>query len=111
VHAHDRLAIAMKGRVKLLMQSMARKLAPQRIRVNSVAPGAIQTSISAAAWDTPAALRSLLTLIPYGRIGVPADVGKVVAVWLASDDSDSAHGQTLVVDGGMTLHPRFSHGG
>ncbi len=101
---------ASKGGVKLLMQSMAQELAPHRIRVNSVAPGAIQTPINRAAWDTPEALKALLTLIPYGRIGLPEDIGKAV-VWLASDDSDYVHGQTLFVDGGMTLYPEFARGG
>ena len=101
---------ASKGGVKLFMQSLAQELAPHRIRVNSIAPGAIQTPINRAAWDTPAALASLLTLIPYGRIGVPEDIGKA-AVWLASDDSDYVHGQTLFVDGGMTLYPEFGRGG
>jgi glucose 1-dehydrogenase len=101
---------ASKGGVKLLMQSVAQELAPHRIRVNSIAPGAIQTPINRAAWETPEALRSLLTLIPYGRIGVPADIGEV-AVWLASDAADYVHGQTIVVDGGMTLYPEFARGG
>jgi glucose 1-dehydrogenase len=101
---------ASKGGVKLFMQSVAQELAPARIRVNSIAPGAIQTSINRAAWETPEALRALLTLIPYGRIGVPADIGEV-AVWLASDAADYVHGQTIVVDGGMTLYPEFARGG
>jgi glucose 1-dehydrogenase len=101
---------ASKGGVKLLMESLAQELAPHRIRVNSVAPGAIQTPINRAAWETPQALQSLLKLIPYGRIGLPEDIGKAV-VWLASDDSDYVHGQTLFVDGGMTLYPEFAHGG
>jgi glucose 1-dehydrogenase len=101
---------ASKGGVKLLMQSVAQELAPHRIRVNSIAPGAIQTPINRAAWETPEALGSLLTLIPYGRIGVPADIGEVV-VWLASDAADYVHGQTIVVDGGMTLYPEFARGG
>ena len=101
---------ASKGGVKLLMQSIAQELAPHGIRVNSIAPGAIRTPINRAAWETPEALKSLLRLIPYGRIGEPADIGKV-AVWLASDDSDYVHGQTLFVDGGMTLYPEFAHGG
>jgi glucose 1-dehydrogenase len=101
---------ASKGGVKLLMQSVAQELAPHRIRVNSIAPGAIQTPINRAAWETPEALRSLLTLIPYGRVGVPADIGEV-AVWLASDAADYVHGQTIVVDGGMTLYPEFARGG
>jgi glucose 1-dehydrogenase len=101
---------ASKGGVKLFMQSLAQELAPQKIRVNSIGPGAIQTPINRAAWDTPAALESLLKLMPYGRIGVPDDIGKA-AVWLASDDSDYVTGQTLFVDGGMTLYPEFARGG
>ena len=92
------------------MQSVAQELAPHRIRVNSIAPGAIQTPINRAAWETPAALQSLLTLIPYGRIGVPEDIGQA-AVWLASDAADYVHGQTIFVDGGMTLYPEFARGG
>ncbi|MBI3078755.1 MAG: SDR family oxidoreductase [Deltaproteobacteria bacterium] len=101
---------ASKGGVKLLMQSLAQELAPYRIRVNSIAPGAIQTPINRAAWETPEALAALLKLIPYGRIGLPEDIGKA-AVWLASDDSDYVHGHTLFVDGGMTLYPEFARGG
>jgi glucose 1-dehydrogenase len=101
---------ASKGGVKLFMQSVAQELAPQKIRVNSIGPGAIQTPINRSAWETPEALNSLLTLIPYGRIGVPEDIGKA-AVWLASDDSDYVNGQTLFVDGGMTLYPEFARGG
>jgi glucose 1-dehydrogenase len=101
---------ASKGGVKLFMQSLAQEMAPHRIRVNSVAPGAIQTPINRAAWETPEALRSLLGLIPCGRIGQPEDIGEV-AVWLASDASDYVHGQTIFVDGGMTLYPEFARGG
>ena len=101
---------ASKGGVKLLMQTLAQELAPARIRVNSIAPGAIQTPINRAAWETPQALKSLLNLIPYGRIGQPEDIGRV-AVFLASDDADYINGQTLFVDGGMTLYPEFAHGG
>jgi glucose 1-dehydrogenase len=101
---------ASKGGVRLFMQSVAQELAPHRIRVNSIAPGAIQTPINRGAWQTPAALQSLLTLIPYGRIGVPDDIGQA-AVWLASDAADYVHGQTIFVDGGMTLYPEFARGG
>ena len=101
---------ASKGGMKLFMQSAAQELAPHRIRVNSIAPGAIQTPINRAAWETPSALQALLTLIPYGRIGVPEDIGRA-AVWLASDAADYVHGQSLVVDGGMTLYPEFARGG
>ncbi|HET7874284.1 MAG TPA: SDR family oxidoreductase [Methylomirabilota bacterium] len=101
---------ASKGGVKLFMQSLAQEVAPMRIRVNSIAPGAIQTPINRSAWETPEALKSLLTLIPYGRIGQPEDIGKTT-VWLASDDADYIHGQTILVDGGMTLYPEFARGG
>jgi glucose 1-dehydrogenase len=101
---------ASKGGVHAFMQSLAQEMAPARIRVNSIAPGAIQTLINRAAWETEAALKALLTLIPYGRIGQPEDIGRA-AVWLASDDSDYVHGQTLFVDGGMTLYPEFARGG
>lgn len=99
-----------KGGIKLLMESMAQELAPHRIRVNAIAPGAIRTGINRPAWDTEEALKSLVTLIPYGRIGEPADIARA-AVWLASDDSDYVVGTTLFVDGGMTLYPGFSTGG
>ena len=101
---------ASKGGVKLFMQSLAQELAPQKIRVNSIGPGAIQTPINRQAWETPEALNALLELIPYGRIGIPDDIGKA-AVWLASDDSDYVNGQTIFVCGGMTLYPEFAKGG
>jgi glucose 1-dehydrogenase len=101
---------ASKGGVKLMMESLAQEVAPQRIRVNAIAPGAVRTSINTAAWETDAAMGSLLKLIPYGRIGEPEDIGKA-AVWLASDDSDYVTGATLFVDGGMMLYPEFASGG
>ena len=99
-----------KGGISLLMKSMAQELAPDRIRVNSIAPGAIKTPINKKSWETPEAARSLLKLIPWGRIGDPMDIG-AAAVWLASDESDYVHGTTLFVDGGMTLYPGFAAGG
>jgi glucose 1-dehydrogenase len=99
-----------KGGVMMLMKSMAQELAPHKIRVNSIGPGAIQTPINHSAWETPEALQSLLTLIPYNRIGQPADIGNL-AVWLASDESDYITGTTVFMDGGMTLYPGFSTNG
>jgi len=99
-----------KGGIMMLMKSMAQELAPSKIRVNGIAPGAIQTPINEKAWGTPEALSSLLTLIPYNRIGQPDDIGKV-AVWLASDESDYVTGATIFIDGGMTLYPGFSTNG
>jgi glucose 1-dehydrogenase len=99
-----------KGGIKQLMESMAQELAPKRIRVNAIAPGAIRTPINTAAWDTKAAYDKLMTLVPYGRIGEPEDIARA-AVWLASDHSDYVVGTTLFVDGGMTLYPGFATGG
>jgi glucose 1-dehydrogenase len=101
---------ASKGGVSLFMASLAQELAPARIRVNAVAPGAIRTPINREAWQDPAALAGLLSLIPYGRIGEPADVADAIA-WLASDASDYVVGTTLFVDGGMTLFPAFRGNG
>ncbi len=101
---------ASKGGIKLLMESMAQELAPQRIRVNAIAPGAIRTPINTSAWQTKEAYAALMTLVPYGRIGEPEDIARA-AVWLASDHSDYVVGTTLFVDGGMTLYPGFASGG
>ena len=101
---------ASKGGVMLLMQSIAQELAPQRIRVNAVAPGAIRTPINTAAWNTPEAYAGLMRLVPYERIGEPDDIAQAT-VWLASDASDYVVGTTLFVDGGMTLYPGFATGG
>lgn len=101
---------ASKGGIDLLMKSMAQELAPQKIRINSIGPGAIQTPINKAAWGTQESLDKLLELIPYQRIGQPDDVAKV-AVWLASDESDYVSGTTIFVDGGMLLYPGFTTNG
>lgn len=101
---------ASKGGVMLMMKSIAQEVAPHKIRVNSIGPGAIRTPINTSAWDTPEALAKLLELIPYGRIGEPEDIGNA-AVWLCSDASDYVTGTTLFVDGGMTLYPGFSTNG
>lgn len=101
---------ASKGGVMLMMQSLAQEIAPLKIRVNAIAPGAIKTPINRDAWATPAAERALLDLIPYKRVGEPEDIARA-AVWLASDESDYVTGTTVTVDGGMTLYPEFARGG
>jgi glucose 1-dehydrogenase len=101
---------ASKGGVMLMMKSLAQEVAPYRIRVNSICPGAIRTPINMEAWDTPEAYKELLKLIPYKRIGEAAEIGRA-AVWLASDYADYVHGISLFVDGGMTLYPGFETGG
>ncbi|MFY8047039.1 MAG: SDR family oxidoreductase, partial [Chitinophagaceae bacterium] len=101
---------ASKGAIKMLMQSLAQEYGGQKIRVNSICPGAIQTKINTAAWSTPEALSALMTLIPYNRIGQPQDIGNL-AVFLASDMSDYITGASIFIDGGMTVFEGFAEGG
>jgi len=101
---------ASKGGVMLMMKTIAQEFAPKKIRINSIAPGAIATPINHDAWDTAAHLQNLLRLIPQKRIGQVEDIGKA-AVWLASDDADYVNGTTIFVDGGMTLYPGFEDNG
>ena len=101
---------ASKGGIMMMMKSIAQEMAQYRIRVNSIAPGAIRTPINTGAWESQEAYDNLMKLIPYKRIGEPADIGRVAA-WLASDQSDYINGTTLFVDGGMTLYPGFATGG
>ena len=101
---------ASKGGIMMLMKSISQELAPHKIRVNSVSPGAIKTTINKEVWSDPEKYKDLLKLIPYKRIGTPQDVAKAVA-WLASDDSDYVNGETLYIDGGMTLYPEFADNG
>lgn len=101
---------ASKGGMALLMKSLAQEVAARRIRVNSIAPGAIRTAINRPAWETEAAKARLLELIPYGRIGEVEDIARAAA-WLASDEADYMTGATMVIDGGMTLYPGFEANG
>lgn len=101
---------ASKGGINMLMKTMAQEFASQKIRINAIAPGAIQTPINHDAWDTAAHLEKLLRLIPEDRIGKVEDIANAV-VWLVSDAADYVNGTTLFVDGGMTLYPGFRDNG
>ncbi|RKS95981.1 glucose 1-dehydrogenase [Chryseobacterium defluvii] len=101
---------ASKGAIRMLMQTLAQEYGADKIRVNSICPGAIQTPINTNAWSTQEAMNSLLTLIPYNRIGQPQDIGNL-AVFLASDASDYITGASIFIDGGMTTFESFSTGG
>ena len=99
-----------KGGILMLMKSLALEVAPRRIRVNAISPGAIATDINDEVWGDKAKMKDLLKLIPYKRIGQPEDVAEV-AVFLASTESDYITGTTIYVDGGMSLYPGFVDNG
>jgi glucose 1-dehydrogenase len=86
------------------------EVAERRIRVNSIAPGAIRTQINTGAWLTSQAYTAPMKLIPYEPIGEVEEIGRA-AVWLASDFTDDIVGSTIHVGAGMTLYPGFECGG
>jgi glucose 1-dehydrogenase len=92
---------AAKGGVRMLMRNLAVELAPQKIRINNIAPGAIATPINQKVLDDPEAMKNALSEIPWGRFGRPEEVA-AVAVFLASDESEYVTGSTYYVDGGLT---------
>jgi glucose 1-dehydrogenase len=97
---------ASKGGVKLLMGTAARELAPKNIRVINVAPGAIITPINEFVLDDPEAKHAVEEEIPLGRMGEPEEIAAAV-VWAASGEASYVTGTTIVVDGGMSLYPKF----
>lgn len=97
---------ASKSGMKLLMETAARELAPQKIRVVNIAPGAIVTPINKAVLDDPEATHAVEAEVPLGRMGNPDEIAAAV-VWVASDEASYLTGTTVVVDGGMSLYPRF----
>lgn len=101
---------AAKGGLMMMNKTMAQELATDRIRINSIGPGAIKTPINEGAWGSTFEYDRLMELVPYNRIGVPEDVAQV-CVWLASDQSDYLSGTTIFCDGGMMLYPGFRTGG
>jgi len=92
---------ASKGGIRMMMRNLAMELAPYKINVNNIAPGAIATPINQKVLDDPQALKNALTEIPWGRFGRPDEVASV-AVFLASDEAEYVTGSTYYVDGGLT---------
>jgi glucose 1-dehydrogenase len=97
---------ASKGGLNLFGETIARELAPSGIRVVSVAPGAILTPINRELMEDPAKRREQEEQIPWGRLGQPEEIAAAIS-WLASGEAEYVTGETLFVDGGMTLYPRF----
>jgi len=92
---------ASKGGINAMVRAMALELAPKKINVNAVAPGAIDTP-GASGTSNKEAVKQTIAAIPWGRMGQPQDIANAV-VFLASDKADYITGQTIIVDGGWTL--------
>src|SRR3954453_14381284 len=97
---------ASKGGMKLWAQTIAKELAPKRIRVVNVAPGAIATPINKDVLEDDVKRRAVEAEIPWGRFGKPEEVAGTIA-WLCSDEAEYLTGTTVFVDGGMTAYPGF----
>ena len=97
---------ASKGGIEMLTRVAAVELGPLGIRVNCVAPGAVEIDRTREESPDYAARWSAIT--PLGRVGTPADIGQAV-VFLASDESAFVTGQTLWVDGGLFSQPRWPY--
>ena len=94
---------AAKGGLRMLMRDIALELAPYKIRVNNIAPGAIATPINRASLDDPEKVAAVRSIVPLGRFGEPEEVAEV-ALFLASDRSSYVTGSTYYVDGGFVRH-------
>lgn len=100
---------ASKGGVMLFTKTIALEYAGRGIRANCIAPGAIETPINATKFANPDDLARTLEMVPGDRIGNVLDVANAAA-WLASDQSCYVTGQSIFVDGGMSLYPSFERG-
>jgi len=96
-----------KAGVEMMTKTMALELAKDNIRVNLVAPGAIQTDMNIELKENNTELQKVLKQIPIRRIGSPEEVANVVE-FLASDKASYVTGASFFVDGGMTLYPSFA---
>jgi glucose 1-dehydrogenase len=91
---------AAKGGLRMLMRTIAVELAPYKINVNNIAPGAIYTPIDADVESNRTIEEKLMAEIPLGRWGKPEEVAEL-AVFLASESASYCTGGTYFVDGGM----------
>ena len=91
---------AAKGGLRMLMRTMAVELAPHKITVNNIAPGAVFTPIDVDVENNPEMEKALMAEIPLGRWGKPEEIAEM-ALFLASEAGAYCTGSTFVVDGGM----------
>jgi len=99
---HSLLYSMTKAALIMMTQSYALELGPKGVRVNAIAPGLIQTTLSEHYWKDEAQRDAMLKKQPIQRLGQPSDVAEL-ALLLASDKSSYITGQTLTVDGGFLL--------
>lgn len=92
---------ASKGGVRMLTRNLSVELAPMKININNIAPGAIATPINQAVLDDPQAVKNTISEVPWGRFGTPDEVAGL-AVYLASDEAAYASGGTFYLDGGLS---------
>jgi 3-oxoacyl-[acyl-carrier protein] reductase len=90
---------ASKGAINSMIRALALEVAPKRINVNAVAPGAIDTPGASSPEEQK---KQTISAIPWARMGLPEDIANAV-VFLASEKADYITGQTIIVDGGWTL--------
>jgi len=88
-----------KGGVIGLTEDLAIELGPKGINVNAIAPGIIETEMTASILSDENAKKGMLARIPKSRFGKPEDIG-ITAVFLASDEADYITGSVIYVDGG-----------
>ncbi|MCG6910498.1 MAG: SDR family oxidoreductase [Deltaproteobacteria bacterium] len=94
---------AMKGAIEVFTKYIAKEFAPRGIRANLVAPGAIETDFTKAAFDAnPQVKKMIAAQTALGRVGVPDDIGGVIA-FLCSEDARWVNGQRLEASGGIFL--------
>ena len=91
-----------KAALESLVRYLAVELAPKKIRVNAVSGGLVDTDAIQSFPHKEILKKEVLSRTPAGRIGMPADLAKVVA-FLASDEAGWIYGQTVVADGGLSL--------
>ena len=90
------------GTQKTVMRNLAVEWGPSNVRVNCIAPGLIQTDFAKYLWENPELLKQVTEPAPLKRIGQPDEIAGT-AVYLCSPASAYVTGQTLVVDGGLTI--------
>ncbi|HTH60001.1 MAG TPA: glucose 1-dehydrogenase [Paraburkholderia sp.] len=91
-----------KAGVGSLTRSLSREVAEDRINVNNIAPGLIQTPMTQKRLDDPDKREQSMSVIPWHRPGQPEEIARV-ALFLASDDGDYVTGQTWTIDGGLSM--------